>query len=104
MEHATDATFDKEVTNAKGPVFVDFWAEWCGPCRRYGPLFEEFSKENEGKAKFVKVNVEEAQDVASKFGVQSIPTTIIFKNGEEAAREVGILSKDMLQSMLASSQ
>lgn len=100
VTHITGDNFEKEVEKYKGIVVADFWAEWCGPCKRYGPLFEEFAGENKDKAKFVKVNVEEAADVAANFGVQSIPTTIFFKNGEAIAREVGMLSKDMLASVI----
>ena len=100
VTHVDSNTFEREVVKTSGIVFADFWAAWCGPCKRYGPLFEEFAEENKGKAKFVKIDVEAAGDIASEFGVQSIPTTIVFKDGEPVAREVGILSKDMLASIL----
>ena len=79
-----------QIAKSEVPVVVDFWAPWCGPCKLYGPKFEKFAEANAARAKFVKVNVEDAEDIASQFGVQSIPTTIFFKDGKEAAREVGI--------------
>jgi thioredoxin 1 len=96
VTHANDSSFEKEVVNVKGLVVVDFWAEWCGPCKRYGPIFEEVAGAHKDKAKFVKVNVDDAQDTASQLGVMSIPTTIFFKNGEPVERVTGILPKDGL--------
>ena len=87
----TSATFSTEVANTKGVVIADFWAEWCGPCKMYGPKFVKFAEANSSKAKFVKIDVEAAEDIASQFGIQSIPTTVFFKDGKEVARETGIL-------------
>lgn len=95
VTHIDGSNFEKEVKKHEGVVVADFWAEWCGPCKRYGPIFEEFAEGNKS-AKFVKINVEEAPEVAAEFGVQSIPTTIFFKDGEPVGREVGILSKELL--------
>ena len=96
VTHITDTNFDAEVMKHKGTVVADFWAEWCGPCKRYGPIFEEVAGEQSAKAKFVKINVEEAGDVASTFGVQSIPTTIVFKDGKIVFQSAGMLPKAAL--------
>lgn len=100
VSHITDANFDAEVMKHKGTVVADFWAEWCGPCKLYGPRFEEVANENGNKAKFVKINVEEANDVASQLGVQSIPTTIIFKDGKIVFQTAGLLQKAMLVELV----
>ncbi|MFH2137998.1 MAG: thioredoxin [Candidatus Omnitrophota bacterium] len=88
--------FEQEVIKSDLPVLVDFWAAWCGPCRMVGPVIEELAKEYEGKLKVCKVNVDEASEVASKFGVMSIPTLIVFNKGEVAAQTVGAMSKEKL--------
>jgi len=89
----SDATFESEVLKATGPVVVDFWAEWCGPCRMIGPSLEDISNEMAGKVKVVKLNVDENPQTAEKFGVRSIPTLMIFKDGKLAAQKVGAASK-----------
>ena len=86
----TDANFQDEVLDAEQPVLVDFWAEWCGPCKMLGPIIDELAKEYEGKAKIGKVDIDNNRDAAVKFNIQSIPSIIIFKNGEEVNRFVGI--------------
>ena len=89
----TDASFDQDVLQASEPVVVDFWAEWCGPCRMIAPALDEISKEMEGKVKIVKLNVDENPQTAAKFGIRSIPTLMIFKDGTLAAQKVGAASK-----------
>ncbi len=88
-----ESNFKSEVLESKIPVLVDFWAEWCGPCRMLAPVIEELSKEFDGKVKVCKVNVDEAQKMASDYRIMSIPTIIIFKEGKEVARMVGVIPK-----------
>ena len=104
VTHVTKENFAAEVRNAKGIVIADFWAEWCGPCKRYGPEFEAAAAAHSDKAKFVKVNVDQAEDLAAEFGVMSIPTTIFFKNGQQVDEAVGILSRDALLAKIRSHQ
>lgn len=92
--------FDEEVLKASVPVLVDFWAPWCGPCRAVAPMLDAVSQELEGKAKFVKVNVDDHQQLAVRFGVQAIPTLIIFKNGEAVDRIVGMIPREQISSRL----
>ena len=89
----TDATFEAEVLNASEPVVVDFWAEWCGPCKMIGPSLEEISTEMAGKVKIVKINVDENPGVAGKLGIRSIPTLFLFKDGKAASQKVGAAPK-----------
>ena len=93
-------TWETDVMGSSIPVFVDFWAEWCGPCRMVGPVVEELSGDFDGKVKFVKVNVDEANELASKYNVFSIPTLMIFNNGEVVAQQVGAASKDTYKNMI----
>ena len=95
--------FEQEVLNSANPVFVDFWAEWCGPCRAVSPVVEELSGEYDGKVDFVKVNVDENGELAKKYNVFSIPTLAIFKNGEVVSQKVGASTKESFQTMIDSS-
>ena len=99
--HTNAASFDK-VINQDLPVLVDFWAPWCGPCKMLGPVLEEVEKELGAKAVVAKVNVDEEQDLAVKFGVSSIPTMVVFKKGEQVDRTVGFMSKEKIVSLLSS--
>ncbi len=96
----TDQSFHDDVIAAGGPVLVDFWAEWCGPCRMIGPALEEISDELAGKVSIVKVNIDENPDAPAKFGVRGIPTMILFKDGAPAATKVGAAPKSALKSWL----
>ena len=93
-------TWEIDVIGSPVPVFVDFWAEWCGPCRMVGPVVEELAVDFDGKVKFVKVNVDEANELASKYNVFSIPTLLILNKGKVIAQQVGAGSKDMYKNMI----
>ena len=97
----SDATFESEVLKASGPVVVDFWAEWCGPCRMIAPALDEIQNAMGEKVKIVKLNVDENPGVASKYGIMSIPTLMIFKNGELASRQVGAAPKAKLEQWIS---
>lgn len=96
----TDANFQDEVLNADQPVLVDFWAEWCGPCKMLGPVIDELAGEYEGKAKVGKIDIDNNRDAAVQYGILSIPSIIIFKNGEVVNKFVGISPKDELASAI----
>jgi thioredoxin 1 len=92
--HVSTKTWDSEVLKSDIPVFVDFWAEWCGPCRMVGPAVEQIGKVMTGKIKVAKLNVDENQEIAMKYGVQSIPSLILFKGGKEVGRTIGAMPKE----------
>ncbi|GGE32675.1 thioredoxin [Agaricicola taiwanensis] len=96
----TDSSFEAEVLKASEPVVVDFWAEWCGPCRMIGPALEEISNDLAGKVKIAKINVDENPGVAAQFGVRSIPTLLIFKGGEHVSTQVGAAPKPKLSEWI----
>lgn len=96
LHQATDSSFDKDVLESNVPVIVDFWAEWCGPCRMLLPILEEVAPELEGKVKIVKVNLDQNPQTAARFNVRSIPTLIMFKDGQMQSVKVGLLSKPKL--------
>jgi len=95
-------TWETDVMNSPIPVFVDFWAEWCGPCRMVSPVVEELAGEYDGKVKFVKVNVDDANEIASKYNIFSIPTLALFNKGEIIGQQVGAASKDSYKNMIDS--
>ena len=96
----TDENFNAEVLESSEPVLVDFWAPWCAPCRALSPIVEELAAENAGAVKITKLNIDEAQKVAQEYGIQSIPTLLLFKDGEVQQRVLGVKPKDQLQELL----
>jgi thioredoxin 1 len=97
----TSSTFDETINGASTPVVVDFWAEWCGPCKQIAPILEDIAKEQAGKVTIAKLNVDDYGDIAGRFGVMSIPTLIVFHNGEAAKRLVGAMPKGRLMEELS---
>lgn len=100
MKELTDQTFQTEITNSDLPILVDFWAQWCGPCRMVAPILEELDKEMAGKVVIAKLNIEENPTTPSQFGIRSIPTLLLFKKGEVVATEMGVHPKEALKAWL----
>ena len=100
ITHVSDASFDADVLKADRPVLVDYWAEWCGPCRAIAPILDEVSRDYDGRLRVAKMNVDENREVPAKFGIRGIPTLMLFKDGQLAATKVGALSKAQLTSFL----
>ena len=94
----TDSSFEQEVLNSEQPVVVDFWATWCGPCRKLTPVIEEIAQGYDGKVKFTKLNVEQNQDIATKYSISGIPCLLIFKDGESVERMTGLMPKSTIIS------
>ena len=100
IKHVTDATFETEVLGSKAPVLVDYWAEWCGPCKMIAPILDEVSTSYQGKLQVAKMNVDENRDIPAKFGIRGIPTLMLFKDGQLAATKVGAMSKSQLTAFI----
>ncbi len=100
IKHVSDASFEADVLKSGTPVLVDYWAEWCGPCKMIAPLLDEVSKDYSGRLQIAKMNVDENRDVPAKFGIRGIPTLMLFKDGQLAATKVGMLSKSQLTSFI----
>ena len=102
ITHTSDANFSADVLEAGTPVLVDYWAEWCGPCKMIAPILDEVSKDYDGKLRIAKMNVDENRDVPAKYGIRGIPTLMLFKDGQLAATKVGALSKAQLTAFIDS--
>ena len=100
IKHTTDATFDADVLQSSTPVLVDYWAEWCGPCKMIAPILDDVATSYEGKLQIAKMNVDENREIPAKFGIRGIPTLMLFKDGQLAATKVGALSKSQLTAFI----
>jgi thioredoxin 1 len=100
IKHVTDASFGTDVLGADKPVLVDYWAEWCGPCKMIAPILDELSKDYDGRLTIAKMNVDENREVPGKYGIRGIPTLMLFKGGELAATKVGALSKAQMAAFI----
>jgi thioredoxin 1 len=100
VAHVTDEQFETQVLKSDTPVLVDFWAEWCGPCKMIAPILDEVSKAYDGRLQIAKMNVDENRDVPAKFGIRGIPTLMLFKDGQLAATKVGAMSKAQLTAFI----
>ena len=100
IKHVTDDSFDADVLKSDKPVLVDYWAEWCGPCKMIAPILDEVSKAYDGRLQVAKMNVDENREVPAKFGIRGIPTLMLFKDGQLAATKVGALSKAQLVTFI----
>ena len=100
IKHITDASFDADVLKATQPVLVDYWAEWCGPCKMIAPILDEVAKDYDGRLNVAKMNVDENRDIPAKFGIRGIPTLMVFKDGQLAATKVGAMSKAQLTAFI----
>ena len=100
INHTTDATFEADVLKSAKPVLVDYWAEWCGPCKMIAPILDEVATSYDGKLQIAKMNVDENREIPAKFGIRGIPTLMLFKDGQLAATKVGDMSKAQLTAFI----
>ncbi|MEH3086800.1 MAG: thioredoxin TrxA [Xylophilus ampelinus] len=100
IKNISDASFDADVLQSSKPVLVDYWAEWCGPCKMIAPILDEVASAYDGKLQIAKMNVDENRDIPAKFGIRGIPTLMLFKNGQLAATKVGALNKSQLTAFI----